>query len=314
MKATKMIYLPVWYLKNVVLGGRGPLQTVIAITDCCNLSCRHCAVSVHACTTMKPFEQIKEELLAAYRAGSRFVDFEGGEPVLWKDGEHTLNDLYHLAHDIGFFHCTLTTNGQQPFGDIKADFVWVSVDGNQTCHDNVRGEGTFRTLDRNIRESKVKNLAINMVIHKKNVSSVTETIRYAKENPAICAISLNFLTPYPGTEDLLLPWKTRRNVIDRIIEMKRAGYPIINSYSGLKGMKERRPHHNCWVSHFILLDGTWKECPGKELGICMDCGFCMAGEMDGVVRLRPDTILVGLKLRNSWWKNKTDKGNVVRGR
>lgn len=231
---------------------------------------------------------------------------------MWRDETYTLNDLYDLAHEIGFFHCTLTTNGQQPFGDTRADFVWVSVDGNQACHDLVRGKGTFQVLDRNIRKSGLKNVAINMVIHKNNVSSVTETIRYARENPAVCAISLNFLTPYPGTEELLLPWETRKKVIDHIIKMKKTGYPIINSCSGLKRMKERKTHHNCWISHFILLDGTWKECPGKELGICMDCGFSMAGEMDGVAGLRPDTILAGLKLRNSWWKNRKKKKNTGR--
>lgn len=298
MKAVRMmVYLPLWYFKNVVLGRRGHLQTVIAVTDCCNLACRHCAASVHACSGMKPYRQIEAELRRAYKAGSRFVDFEGGEPTLWRDGDYRLNDLYDLAHRIGYFTCTLTTNGQQPFGDTKADFVWVSVDGDQVCHDRVRGQGTFERLDRNIRESGLKHLAVNMVIHRGNVSSVTETIRYVKDNPAISAISLNFLTPYPGTEELLLPWKTRVKVIDHMIKMKQAGYPILNSYSGLRGMKERKSHKNCWVSNFILLDGTWTVCPGKGLGLCLDCGFCMAGEMDGVVRLRPDTILAGLRLR-----------------
>lgn len=299
MKTGKMMfYLPYWYFKNVILRGHGPLQTVIAITDCCNLACLHCTSSTHACTGMKSYRQIESELKQAWKAGARFVDFEGGEPTLWKEGNYRLNDLYELARRTGFYTCTLTTNGQQAFGDIKADFVWVSVDGDEACHDAVRGKGTFTILDHNIRQSGVKHLAINMVIHRKNVKSVARTIRYARDNPAIKSISLNFLTPYPGKKDLLLPWETRRKVIDCIIQMKRAGYPILNSYSGLRNMKKRVRHTGCWISNFIMLDGTWMDtCPGKDLDLCLDCGFCMAGEMDALLRLRPDTVLAGLKLR-----------------
>ena len=33
------------------------------------------------------------------------------------------------------------------------------------------------------------------------------------------------------------------------------------------------------------------------MGACDACGFCMSGEMYSVLRMKPDTILAGLKLR-----------------
>lgn len=295
-------YLPLWFLENKLCSLTGkehkPLQTVIFITDYCNLRCKHCKEDGHAGTRMKSFEEIRRELIFAYEKGARFVDFEGGEPTLWKDGVSGLNDLLRLAKEIGYFSTTVTTNGQNDFSHLEADSIWVSVDGYKKYHDLVRGEGCFERLDRNIKACGHPAVSINMAINCMNYKSVPDVIRYASANPHIQSVSLNFHTPYEGTEHMMLDWKIRVRVIDRILSMKREGYAIMNSYSGLKLMKEKGFPKNCWVSSFILIDGTYlPECPGKSAGICDECGFCMAGEMTSVMRLRPDTILAGLKLR-----------------
>ena len=294
----QLFYLPFWFLKACVLKQHIPLQTVLFITDYCNLSCKHCTKSGHAGTIMKSFDTIRDELEFSYAKGSRFVDFEGGEPLLWRDGERSINDLIRLAKQIGFFSSTVTTNGQLPFHGCEADSIWVSVDGYGSVHDKIRGEGSFEALDKNIRECGHKALSINMTINNINRDSVADTIEYARKNPGIKLISLNFHTPYPGVEDLALPWDERCRAIDEIVAMKRKGYPIMNSCSGLEIMKKRDFKKDCWVSSFILADGTrLDECPGKTLGICGDCGFCMAGETYSVLRLKPDTILSAMRLR-----------------
>lgn len=293
-----LLYLPMWYLKNVIGKQKNPLQTVLFITDYCNLRCKHCSASGHAGTVMKSYEQIKEELTYAYEKGSRFVDFEGGEPTLWQEGQLRTNDLIRLAKEIGFFSCTVTTNGQNPFAGLQADSIWVSVDGYGEYHERVRGEGTFGRLDQNIRSSGHQAVSINMAINQLNHTSVVDVIRYAKETPEIRSVSLNFHTPYPGTEHMMLDWNRRCEIIDAIIQMKKQGYPIMNSVSGLKAMKRKPDNRYCWVSNFILADGTRLDtCAGKQAGICEQCGFSMSGEMTSVMRLKPDTILAGMKLR-----------------
>jgi hypothetical protein len=63
-------------------------------------------------------------------------------------------------------------------------------------------------------------------------------------------------------------------------------------------MKHNRFKKHCWVSDFILSDGTYlTECAGKTADVCDQCGFSMAGEMYSVFNLKPDTILAGMKLR-----------------
>jgi MoaA/NifB/PqqE/SkfB family radical SAM enzyme len=294
----QFLYLPLWFLRARILGQQRPLQTVLFVSNICNLRCKHCAESGHAGGISKTYEQLHEEMLYAHSLGSRFLDFEGGEPTIWRDGEHDLNSLIRLSKEVGFYSATVTTNAQRPFAGLEADSIWVSLDGVGKYHDMVRSEGAFARLEKNVAESGHPNLSVNMAINRLNAASVEDTIKYAADNPAIKQISLNFHTPYAGTEHMALPWDERVALIDKILDYKKRGYPIMNSASGLKLMKTNDFPKYCWVANFILPDGTrLAECAGKTAGVCDQCGFCMAGEMYSVMSLRPDTILAGLKLR-----------------
>ena len=243
------------------------------------------------------YEEIRGELEYAYRLGSRFVDFEGGEVMIWRDGDYRIDDVIDLAREVGFFSATITTNAQLPFRGSHADSIWVSLDGYGKYHEMIRGEGTFARLEKNIAECGHPHLSVNMVVNKYNWESVAETIKYVKNNPAIESISINFYTPFPDAENLMITREQREEVIDTVIRMKREGYPIMNSISGLRLMKHNRFKRRCWVTNFIYADHKRANCAGEELGICSDCGLCMAGEMNAVFNFCPDTILAGLKLR-----------------
>ncbi|MDR1846936.1 MAG: radical SAM protein [Bacteroidales bacterium] len=287
-----------WFVGAKIFKHKKPLQSVIFITDRCNLQCRHCSVYNLDNPHVKTFDEIYAELQYCYDLGAGFVDFEGGEPCLWNDNGRDINDLITAAkQDIGFFSCTITTNAQIPF-QSNADSVWVSLDGIGKYHEQIRGNGTFATLEQNIAKANHKALSVNMVINTLNWESVAETIEYVKHNPYIKSISLNFHTPFKGTEHLALDMEKRREIIDLIIKYKRKGYPIMNSVSGLKKMKHLSFKKQCWVTNFILSDGTkLEQCAGATEGVCDRCGFCMAAEMNSVFNFCPDTILAGLKLR-----------------
>lgn len=297
-KLGQLFYMPWWWFRARILGRKGPLQSVVFVSDRCNLSCRHCSVYNHKNPLNKSWEQIKEELEYCYAQGSRFVDFEGGEPFLWTDGDKDVNDLCDLARSLGFFSCTITTNAQKPFAGSRADSIWVSMDGVGEMHDRIRGEGAFARLEKNIAASGFKNLSVNMAINVINADGVADAIEYAAASPYIKEISLNFHTPFPGTEDMAISMEKRREIIDMIISYKKRGYPIMNSLTGLKHMRDMDFKPVCWMTNFIYVDGTRCDtCMGEKLGICSRCGFCMAGEERAVMDLAPDTIFAGLKLR-----------------
>ena len=139
----KLFYLGWWFLRARFFGRRAPLQTVLFISDICNLRCKHCSVYELKNPHNMTYEQVREHLQYSYDQGSRFVDFEGGEVTIWKDGDKRINDLIDLAKEIGFFSCTITTNAQLPFAGSRADSIWVSLDGAGRYHEEVRGKGTF---------------------------------------------------------------------------------------------------------------------------------------------------------------------------
>lgn len=295
-------YLAWWFVRARFLGRWAPLQTVLFITDKCNLRCKHCSVYGSAGYRQRKFDDILADMRRSYAAGSRFIDLEGGEPTLWREGEKTINDIIDAAKSIGFFSITVTTNAQQDFSWIHPHSIWVSMDGVGKYHESIRGEGTFAKLEENIRRSGHKHLSVNMVVNSLNWESVDAAIEYARSNPAIEQISVNFHTPYPGTEYLMLPVEKKVEVIDKVLAYKKKGYPIMNSVSGLKKMKKNslgqmQLGRECFVTNFIYPDGTDGLCSGYGTDLCRNCGFCMAGEMASVFNFCPDTLLAGFKLR-----------------
>ena len=306
------VYLAQWFLRARFLGRRAPLQTVLFITDKCNLRCKHCSVYGSAGYKQRRFEDIVADMQYSYEQGSRFIDLEGGEPTLWKEvkgengnvkGEYyTINDLIDKALEIGFFSVTVTTNAQQDFSWIRPQSIWVSMDGVGEYHDRIRGEGAFARLEENIQKSGFKHICVNMVVNALNYESLDAAMEYAKSNPAIEQISINFHTPYPGTEYLMLPLEKKAELIDKVLAYKKKGYPIMNSRSGLKLMKrnalgEIQLGKECFVTNFIYTDGSRSLCLGYGTEQCRVCGFCMAGEMASVWGFKLDTVLAGFKLR-----------------
>ena len=102
------VYLAQWFVRARFFGRRAPLQTVLFITDKCNLRCKHCSVYGSAGYKQRSFEDIVADMRYSYELGSRFIDLEGGEPTLWKEGDRNINDLIDAALEIGFFSITVT--------------------------------------------------------------------------------------------------------------------------------------------------------------------------------------------------------------
>jgi len=62
-----------------------------------------------------------------YHLGTRIIIFEGGEPLLWRDGVYHLHDLILYARRY-FLRIAVTTNGTLPL-DLPSHILWVSLDG-----------------------------------------------------------------------------------------------------------------------------------------------------------------------------------------
>ena len=291
-----------WYFKCRFLGRQMPLQSVVFITSRCNLVCRHCAIARATSDGLLemedfPFSKVKDLLKQCYDAGSRMVTFEGGEPLLWHDGDLVLEDIVKEAGKMGFISTSYSTNGTLPIPNSSTDRIFVSLDGTRQYHDLIRGEGAYDLAMKNISESNYPHISVNFVANVLNWECLPEFIDTVSKVPNIRGISVSFHTPHAGTEDMFLPWEKRHQVVDWLIAYKKKGCPIINSTEGLKRLRDNKYTQRCWITDFVLPDGKrYPYCPGHDEKICDKCGYGMGAEMSAVWDLVPSTIIEGIKL------------------
>ena len=78
MSIKQLFYLPWWFVRARFFGRKQPLQTVLFISDRCNLQCKHCSVYQQENQHNMTYDEVRRHLEYSYTMGSRFVDFEGG--------------------------------------------------------------------------------------------------------------------------------------------------------------------------------------------------------------------------------------------
>ena len=139
------------------------------ITDRCNLACTHCYQddAVPADTGWPNLVAILEQCrawrreLAAMRGGRSVrlhINVTGGEPMAHPDA---LRLLRLLSGSRGEWSFALLSNGTL-FDDalarqtaaLKPEFVQVSIDGEESTHDGIRGQGAFARAVEGIRHLK----------------------------------------------------------------------------------------------------------------------------------------------------------------
>jgi len=313
-KAKALPYYMWWFAQCRILGKRKPLQSVVFITDRCNLDCKHCAiVRKGRDSRSKSLAQIKEELQYCKDQGSRIIDFQGGEPSLWKDDSDEalaytgngkpadINTLIRLAKEMGFFSTTVTTNAQAPI-IAESSLIWVSIDGDKKYHDSQRGEGAFDRTMKNIRESTHPRLNANMCVTSENWQDFERVTEIVRDTPQLKKMAFSFYTPLDRNIDLVPSVHAKDAVIDIAARLKREGFPLMNSLPAIEMMRDPKNYAHksqCWITNFIMSDGTrLPGCQGQGTDACDDCGFGMAAEMYLLWRMDPKMIKGALAARS----------------
>lgn len=109
------------------------------------------------------------------------------------------------------------------------DYLFVSIDGIGDVHDKIRGaSGSFDRAVEGIREAKkYLPVAISFTITKENLDQVGDVIELAKRLEV--AISIQVEYDYSTAEKLSPDRERLYNALNLIMEMKKKGYPIIES-------------------------------------------------------------------------------------
>ena len=272
----------------VVLQRPEPLIYGVAVTDRCNLACRGCHVS----NTGRPdmtWDQLVTAMQDAWSRGFRDLYFSGGEPMLWRDADHTLKDAVAEAKRIGFFHVHVYTNGL--FGlETSADLVWVSMDGLPGTFDMRRGNH-FHQVEHAIRAGSHPKVAVIYVIDRNTAEGVEPFLQWVDETKfPIIGVMFYFHTPYYGRDELFLTAEERAPIISRLLDCIRAGLPILNSRAGLLALKSGNWPRRFRVASVRDVDGESVCCRASD-EICEDCGYAACTELTEFQRLRPSALL-----------------------
>jgi Fe-coproporphyrin III synthase len=224
------------------------------------------------------------------------VVFEGGEPLLWRDGGFGVRELMEYACKR-FMRVAVTTNGTFSL-DLPAHVVWVSIDGLPETHDRLRSN-SYARIRENLLQTRHRKIFVHYTVNRENRGELKALLDLLREIPAVRGLTLQFFYPYDQGEDsLALTHAQRREVVETAIGLKRRGYPILNSTGVLRAMIG-----NTWTCLDTILinvdpDGTITQgCYAKSRGEvrCASCGFTPVAEAAGALRLNPGSIITGWK-------------------
>jgi MoaA/NifB/PqqE/SkfB family radical SAM enzyme len=239
-----------------VLGVRAPLFCGHKLTYNCNLKCKMCPFWKRSNKDLST-ETEKTILRRIYDSGACAIAFEGGEPLLRKD----LNEILAFSRSLPL-QTSLVTNGTllaSKIGEIAQYIngaIYVSLDGLEKTHDVIRGvNGCFKkTLEGITAASKKVHVIINTTIMNENIHEIEDLVELAKGLDV--KISVAVAHEYYETE-ASTPGKLKiREISGKLVELKRKGYPLINSI-GYFRVLAREKKWICKPWSTINVKGIW---------------------------------------------------------
>ena len=247
---------------------RIPLSVHIGVTNRCNNKCRYCnfrSLSQKDVWTTEALLKVLEEMR---EAGTRRVQFTGGEPMLRKD----LGAVLTHAKTLGMFVGVSTNGFQVPdrFEELRpADIVQVSYDGPPEVHAYLRGEKSVEETQAAIDTLLMNDIPVwtNTVLTEANARYIDEIVEYVRSHGMVANFVLldYFIDPrehfHPALadiRDLVLIGEDRRKALNRLIELKRSGAPIASSIPYFKNAldwpyedrvtsPDPSPLYRCWA-------------------------------------------------------------------
>ncbi len=252
----------------------------------CNMRCRFCEYWKE--TGDEPTREEVFKLLEDAKAfGIGVYNAWTTEPLLRKD----LPEIMAHAKELGLI-TSMVTNGKLLYKrahELKdVDFLSVSVDGTKSYREirNMDFEDLMKGIKKAIEVREQQNqenpILMNCVLSNKNLDDIEPLILLAKDLGT--KISFEPVHEFPGIDketwdEIGIRDKEKfRKVVDRIIELKKQGYPIINSKTYLRMVRDGDMDYRCRASSVIINvthDGTAEACrvQHEPLGNVMRDGF-----------------------------------------
>ncbi len=246
-------------LINIIKSRYSPVPLVIChnITYKCNLRCKFCRFwRIESQENELTLEEIQGIIDESKELGAIIYNVWGTEPLMRED----LLNCLRYAKEKGL-KTSLITNGtllEKKVEEISnlVDYLVISVDGMNDTYEKIRG-ASFKTVLKaleKIREYKIKT-TLNYVICGLNLGDVRETVSFASD----MGFYITF-EPVHYSPEIEGDWEEVKikdqdsyiKAIETIIDMKKEGYEIANSFNYLSLLKENKRDFRCNVGNFLL--------------------------------------------------------------
>jgi len=214
-----------------------PIILTHCLTSKCNCKCKICDVwrkkyDPYEMKTPEIFRMLDEARKLRFAVYLAY----GGEPLVRPDAV----DVLEHAHDLGLYTIVITNGTHLPDKAKEiakaVDLTWVSLDYYSDYHDELRGSrGTFGRAIEGIKKLSEEGgrIAINCVLSKLNKDTIKKSAELARTLHA--RLAFDPMEVFPGfNEEYALSHDENRRLFLEILELKRTGYPILNSYEFIK--------------------------------------------------------------------------------
>ncbi len=191
-----------------------------------------------------PSEKIISMIERAHAAGMTFYTCWGGEPLM---AEH-LPKWLARAKSLEMI-TTMCTSGfrlpeRAPEIAPVTDQLLLSLEAIGEKHDKLRRTpGLFENVVEGLNGFKTYGRGLVIVwcnLTRDNADQVDNVVKFAKEHGVVVEFFPAIL--YPGyNDDMIIDSDEREDIFSRIIDYKRQGFPVYNTYYALDLMKSLRP-------------------------------------------------------------------------
>ncbi|HEV8322788.1 MAG TPA: radical SAM protein [Myxococcota bacterium] len=262
----------------------------IDVTNRCNLRCRHCYYYA------PPEEELPDELAAdawvarleALRRQNPFWEFPffncswvGGDPLIRKGIIERCKKFFRYN--------TVVTNGTIPLPDWPDVNWYVSIDGDEELHEQIRdpqrhfrrngGAGIHARIKNNLERSKHLGITITYCINRENVRCIEKVVKEWYEAGAK-HVTFDFFTPVEGLDDgLWLDFAERDRVIDKLIALRRVYGDFFvlpeRAFRLMRSATARDVTDNCLLrTKSFALDAAGQPKGKCVMGDTADCDRC----------------------------------------
>ncbi|OKY78072.1 MAG: Radical SAM superfamily enzyme [Candidatus Methanohalarchaeum thermophilum] len=277
-----------------------PIAMSHQVNSECNLRCPFCSDWREKGDQMDK-KEIFDLLDEARKFGIILYNAWSTEPLLRDE----LPEILEYAHKKNMLTSTVT-NGKlldkriDELDDL--DYLTVSVDG-ISYNKQIRGIKPSELI-KSLKKAKNKDISVslNCVITNKNLEEVLDVVKFAEKNDLLVSLEPVYKHENVSKETWdqfgIKDKKRYKKLIDNLLKLKEKNYPIINSKTYLKNIKEINNLNNCQNQNTILhidsdgniiycrakkqklgnykdgINNIWDKTKGKREEIAKECNGC----------------------------------------